>query len=106
MTDPYEAPPGAVPYWLYLEAQNAVLRLRRDLPGKTDLAAEHEPGVESRADREPSCPALAPLAPRADAPRLGEIPPVPRETPEPAHGLRRYVTTREAATGRIFDAVF
>ncbi|MEZ6241940.1 MAG: hypothetical protein R3B57_02760 [Phycisphaerales bacterium] len=106
MTDAFEAPPGAVPYWLYLQAQNIAARLRRGIVADTwrnvkPSLGDDAPARRASAPHVPDC-----SSPHPDTPRLGEILPVPREAPEQALGLRRYVTTREVATGRIFDAVF
>ncbi len=100
--DPYDAPPGAVPYARYLQAKNRIEALiprprpsaeppRHAAPPEPTESAWPEPGELPRGAR---------------ASRLGDVTPTRAEAPEAGTIPRRVVTTREVATGLIFDAVF
>lgn len=93
--DPFTAPPGAVPFPTYLEALNDAATLRRALEHKAAMNAASVASLE---------PAFA--TSRPETPRIGDVPPTPAEAPEAPPHERRTITTREVATGRIFDAVF
>ncbi len=87
--EPYAAPPGSVPYHRYIQAQNNIARL--DDP-HAPRPIEPEP-----ADHRP------------DAPRLGDVSPIPDRPsgPTPDEMRPRHVSEyREAMTGRLVDVVF
>ncbi|MFI4898753.1 MAG: hypothetical protein ACIARR_13130 [Phycisphaerales bacterium JB059] len=84
--EPYDAPPGSVPYHRYIEAQNRIDRLSAHAEARTPRAEAPE---------------------RPEAARIGDVPPTP-EQPEPARPAqsRTYHEYREAMTGRLIDVVF
>lgn len=84
--EPYDAPPGSVPYHRFIEAQNRVDRL--DQP-------------EAPSPREPER--------RPEAPRIGDVTPLPQEPIAPAPEQVRptlFHEYREAMTGRLIDVVY
>ncbi len=105
--EPYNAPPGTVPYHRYIEAQNRISRLER--PEGVDRPEQHKP---LEPNEEPQAPAPAPLdepRPRPDVARIGDVAPVPEESPpvqadtKRPEGISEY---REAMTGRLIDVVY
>ncbi len=84
--EPYDAPPGSVPYHRYIEAQNRIDRLTPPADGGAPRAKPTE---------------------RPEAARIGDVAPTP-EQPEPARPAesRTYHEYREAMTGRLIDVVF
>lgn len=84
--EPYDAPPGSVPYHRFIEAQNRVDRL--DQP-------------EAPSPREPER--------RPEAPRIGDVTPLPQEPIASAPEQVRptlFHEYREAMTGRLIDVVY
>jgi len=95
--EPFDAPPGAVPYHRYIEAQNRIDRLTSNqTPARTS-----RPEASSAAPTEQTS--------RPEAPRIGDVSPVPEEPvsrppgEKKVEGISLY---REAMTGRLIDVTY